>query len=74
MILNPGENKYEYLDEKSRAIMLKTIEFFENQQHGCANGNLPENDQKAGFKDPERFDRIWGKYVEPLNNAYEMNP
>jgi len=25
-------------------------------------------------KDPERFDRIWSKYVEPLNNAYEMNP
>ena len=31
MILNPKENKYEYLDEKSRAIMLKTIAFFENK-------------------------------------------
>ena len=31
MILNPKENKYEYLDEKSRSIMLKTIEFFENK-------------------------------------------
>jgi len=31
MILNPRENKYEYLDEKSRSIMLKTIEFFENK-------------------------------------------
>ena len=29
MILNPKENRYEYLDERSRAIMLKTIEFFE---------------------------------------------
>ena len=25
-------------------------------------------------KDQERFDRIWSKYLEPLNNAYEMNP
>ncbi|MDH3877797.1 MAG: acyl-CoA/acyl-ACP dehydrogenase, partial [Desulfobacterales bacterium] len=25
-------------------------------------------------RDAERFDRIWSKYVEPLNNAYEMNP
>jgi len=31
MILNPKENQYEYLDEKSRSIMLKTIEFFENK-------------------------------------------
>jgi len=31
MILNPRENKYEYLDEKSRSIMLKTVEFFENK-------------------------------------------
>jgi len=31
MILNPRENKYEYLDEKSRSLMLKTIEFFENK-------------------------------------------
>ena len=30
-ILNPKENKYEYLDEKSRTLMLKTIEFFENK-------------------------------------------
>ena len=28
MILNPKENTYEYLDEQSRSIMLKTIEFF----------------------------------------------
>ena len=31
MILNPKENTYEHLDEKSRSIMLKTIEFFENK-------------------------------------------
>lgn len=31
MILNPKENQYEYLDEESRTIMLKTIEFFENK-------------------------------------------
>ena len=31
MILNPKENQYEYLDEESRSIMLKTIEFFENK-------------------------------------------
>ena len=31
MILNLKENQYEYLDEKSRSIMLKTIEFFETK-------------------------------------------
>ena len=25
-------------------------------------------------KNPEMFNRIWSNYVEPLNNAYEMNP
>jgi acyl-CoA dehydrogenase len=29
---------------------------------------------KKPVRDTERFDRIWSKYVEPLNNAYEMNP
>ena len=31
MILNPRQNNYEYLDEESRSIMLKTIQFFENK-------------------------------------------
>lgn len=31
MLLNPKNNKYEHLDERSREIMLKTIEFFENK-------------------------------------------
>ncbi len=30
-ILNPKKNKYEHLDEKSREIMLKTINFFETK-------------------------------------------
>ena len=30
-LLNPKKEKYEYLDEKSRNLMLKTIEFFENK-------------------------------------------
>jgi acyl-CoA dehydrogenase len=29
---------------------------------------------KKPVRDLERFDRIWSRYVEPLNNAYEMNP
>ncbi|MCP4353009.1 MAG: acyl-CoA dehydrogenase [Desulfobacterales bacterium] len=31
IILNPKEQKYEHLDEKSREIMLKTIDFFEKK-------------------------------------------
>ncbi len=31
ILLNPKMNKYEYLDEKSREIMLKTIDFFETK-------------------------------------------
>jgi acyl-CoA dehydrogenase len=29
---------------------------------------------KKPVVNPERFERIWNAYVEPLNNAYEMNP
>jgi hypothetical protein len=29
---------------------------------------------KKPVKNPERFNRIWEDYVEPLNNAYAMNP
>lgn len=28
---------------------------------------------KKPVQDPERFNRIWEKYVAPLNGAYEMN-
>lgn len=31
ILLNPKEQKYEHLDEKSREIMVKTIEFFEKK-------------------------------------------
>jgi acyl-CoA dehydrogenase len=31
ILLNPKKQTYEHLDEKSRSIMLKTIEFFENK-------------------------------------------
>ena len=31
ILLNPKKQKYEYLDDKSRDIMLKTIDFFENK-------------------------------------------
>lgn len=31
ILLNPKKEKFEHLDEKSRRIMLKTIEFFENK-------------------------------------------
>ena len=30
-LLNPKKEKYEHLDEKSRNLMLKTIEFFETK-------------------------------------------
>ena len=29
---------------------------------------------KKPVQNPERFNRIWEKYVAPLNGAYEMNP
>ena len=31
ILLNPKNHKREYLDEKSKEIMLKTIDFFENK-------------------------------------------
>jgi acyl-CoA dehydrogenase len=29
---------------------------------------------KKPVKNPERFNKIWSKYIAPLNNAYAMNP
>ncbi len=31
MLFHPKNEKFEHLDERSREIMLKTIEFFENK-------------------------------------------
>ena len=42
-ILNPKNVDYSYLDEKSRNLMLKTIEFFENK--GLANVKKDDHDR-----------------------------
>jgi acyl-CoA dehydrogenase len=43
-ILNPKNVDYSYLDEKSRNLMLKTIEFFENK--GLANVKKDDHDRE----------------------------
>ncbi|MDM8526196.1 acyl-CoA dehydrogenase [Desulfococcaceae bacterium HSG8] len=45
MLLNPKKDKYEHLDEKSRDIMTRTIEFFEKK----GKKKLKENDHERAW-------------------------
>ena len=41
ILLNPKQHARPYADERSREVMRKTIEFFEAQGEGQAQGGLP---------------------------------
>lgn len=65
MFLNPGRHEREYPDAKSREIMLKTIEFFENK----GKGRIKEDDHKktwyADFLDFVKKERIFATLLTP---------
>ncbi len=65
MILNPRENKYEYLDEKSRSIMLKTIEFFENKGKARLKSDYHEKVWYADFIEFLKKEKVFATLLTP---------
>jgi acyl-CoA dehydrogenase len=65
MILNPRENKYEYLDEKSRSIMLKTIEFFENKGKTKLKSDYHEKVWYADFIEFLKKEKVFATLLTP---------
>ena len=64
-ILNPKENKYEYLDEKSRTLMLKTIEFFENKGKAKLKSDYQEKVWYADFIDFLKREKVFATLLTP---------
>ncbi|MBW2286114.1 MAG: acyl-CoA/acyl-ACP dehydrogenase, partial [Deltaproteobacteria bacterium] len=67
MILNPRKNRYEYLDEKSRAIMLKTIEFFESKGKTQLKSDYHDRVWYADFIDFLKREKIFATLLTPSN-------
>ncbi len=71
MILNPRENKYEYLDEKSRSIMLKTIEFFENKGKAKLKSDYHEKVWYADFIEFIKKEMVFATLLTPSAHGGE---
>ena len=71
MILNPRENKYEYLDEKSRSIMLKTIEFFENKGKAKLKSDYHEKVWYADFIEFLKKEKVFATLLTPSAHGGE---
>ena len=65
MILNPKENQYEYLDEKSRSIMLKTIEFFETKGKVKLKSDYDERVWYADFIEFLKKEKVFATLLTP---------
>jgi len=65
MILNPKENQYEYLDEKSRSIMLKTIEFFETKGKVKLKSDYDERVWYADFIEFLKREKVFATLLTP---------
>jgi acyl-CoA dehydrogenase len=65
MILNPRESKYEYLDEKSRSIMLKTIEFFESKGKTKLKSDYHEKVWYADFIEFVKKEKVFATLLTP---------
>ncbi|MCK4795210.1 MAG: acyl-CoA dehydrogenase, partial [Desulfobacteraceae bacterium] len=65
ILLSPKTQKYEYLDERSREIMLKTIAFFENK----GKKKLKEDDHErvwyADFLEFLKKEKIFSTLMTP---------
>ncbi len=70
-LLNPKENKYEYLDEKSRMLMLKTIEFFENKGKAKLKSDYQENVWYADFIGFLKREKVFATLLTPSAHGKE---
>ncbi len=65
MLLNPKAQKYEHLDEKSREIMLRTIEFFETKGKRKLKADDHERTWYADFLDFVKEQGIFSTLLTP---------
>jgi acyl-CoA dehydrogenase len=65
MILNPNENRYADLDEESRSVMLKTIQFFENKGKTKLKSDYENRVWYADFIDFIKKERIFATLLTP---------
>lgn len=69
MLLNPKTEKYEHLDERSREIMLKTIEFFEAKgKEGCKEA-LRSRTWHQDFFDFIKDNHVFAELLTPAKYA-----
>jgi acyl-CoA dehydrogenase len=65
MLLNPKENRYDYLDKSSRQIMLKTIEFFENKGKNKLKQDYEQREWYSDFIEFIKQEKIFSKLLTP---------
>jgi len=65
IILNPKNNKYEHLDEQSREIMLKTIDFFETRGKVKLKDDFENRVWYADFIDFVKKEKIFSTLLTP---------
>jgi len=64
-ILNPKKQKYEHLDEQSREIMLKTIDFFENKGKKKLKEDFHERVWYSDFLEFIKKEKIFSTLLTP---------
>jgi len=67
ILLNPKKHEREYPDEKSRKIMLKTIEFFENKGRGKIKKDDQERVWYSDFLEFEKKEGIFASLLTPAS-------
>ena len=72
MILNPKKEKYAHLDQRSREIMLKTIDFFENMGLEKIKADYHERVWYAEFIEFIKENRIFATLLTP--SQYSKDP
>ena len=65
ILLNPKKHDREYPDERSREIMLKTIEFFENKGRGEVKKDDHERTWYSDFLEFERKEGLFAELLTP---------
>ncbi len=71
MLLNPKKNRYEYLDEASRQIMLKTIDFFETKGKIKLKQDYEQREWYADFINFIKQEKIFSKLLTPSELGME---
>ncbi len=65
MLLNPKKETFGYLDERSREIMLKTVEFFENKGKTKLKKDEHERVWYADFLEFVKENKIFATMLTP---------